>query len=315
MAPRPLLAASLAFVGGVAAGAWLPQEPGAWAWAAGALLVAWGAALAAGRLRAGRAVGLATFAVLGVLRCQADLAPLYAGLEQVSEAEAVACGRLARPAQIRDGETLLVLEGARVRRDGRTAALALPLQVAVAGACDGYAVGDLVVARGGLRSVRGDRNLGWFPGPVGAAAGRCAARLSVGSPAWVRRTGHDPGRGPEAAVLRWRDRAHRSWLARPGAAAAILDALTTGERAGIPRDVQEAFTRAGLAHVLAISGMNVGFLAALVFLALRRALALCAPLALRFPAQPLAAGLTLPALWFFLLFSGGQIPVGRAVLS
>jgi competence protein ComEC len=72
--------------------------------------------------------------------------------------------------------------------------------------------------------------------------------------------------------------------------------------------------RSGLTH-LAISGMNVGFLAALVFFALRRLLALSESLALRCPVQPVAAALTLPALWFFMLFSGSQIPVARAVVS
>jgi competence protein ComEC len=116
-------------------------------------------------------------------------------------------------------------------------------------------------------------------------------------------------------VLRWRAAADAFWKARPGAAGEILNSLTTGERAGIPADIQKAFLRSGLTHLLAISGMNVGFLAALVFVVLRRVLALWQALALRFPVQPVAAALTLPALWFFMLFSGSQIPVGRAVLS
>ena len=144
---------------------------------------------------------------------------------------------------------------------------------------------------------------------------RYAARLVVASAAWIRREGHDPGRGPGAAVLRWRAAADAFWKSHPGAAGQILNSLTTGERAGIPAEIQESFRRSGLTHLLAISGMNVGFLAALVFLLLRRALALWEPLALRFPVQPVAAALTLPSLWFFMLFSGSQIPVGRAVLS
>ncbi len=51
------------------------------------------------------------------------------------------------------------------------------------------------------------------------------------------------------------------------------------------------------------------------FSLLRRGLSLLESLALRLPIQPVAAVLTLPALWFFMLFSGSQIPVGRAVLS
>ena len=163
--------------------------------------------------------------------------------------------------------------------------------------------------------IRGDRNLGWFPGPVATRGKRYAARLIVASGTWIRREGHDPGHGPAAVVLRWRATADAFWKAQPGAAGQILNSLTTGERAGIPAEIQETFLRSGLTHLLAISGMNVGFLAALVFLLLRRGLSLLEALALRLPIQPVAAVLTLPSLWFFMLFSGSQIPVGRAVLS
>jgi competence protein ComEC len=315
MSRRPLLAATLAFAFGIALGAWLPQHAVGAGVAGAAALLAWGVLHARGRAAAATVAGLAAFAVVGTFRVQADLAPLYAGAEAVAEGEAVACGRVARPAELRDGELLLTLEEARVRRGGATRELRLPLLVAIAGGSGGFSPGDLVVARGKLRALRGDRNLGWFPGPVVASGRRAAGRLAVSSPVWARLAGHEPGRGPAAAVLRWRAAADAYWKARPGAAGAILDALTTGERAAIPPAVQEDFLRAGLTHLLAISGMNVAFLAALVFVALRRALALVSPLALRLPVQPLAAALTLPALWFFMLFSGSQIPVGRAVLS
>jgi competence protein ComEC len=59
----------------------------------------------------------------------------------------------------------------------------------------------------------------------------------------------------------------------------------------------------------------VAFLVAVVFLVLRRGLAVFESLALRCPVQLLAAALTLPALWFFVLFSGSQIPVARAGVS
>ncbi len=312
---RPLVAASVALVAGTALGAWLPQAAGAWGWASLALVAAWAALVAGGAAAAGSRAGLALFMLLGVYRCQSALAPLYAGGDPLEEGDVVVRARVARPAELRDGEVVLHAESVLLRRDGATFRLADPLQVLVAGDGGRYEVGDLIVARGRLRAIRGDRNLGWFPGPVAAAGRRYAARLAVGAPVWVRRTGSDPGTGPGAAVLRWRGAADRFWKLRPGAAAQILNALTTGERAGIPEPVQEQFLRAGLTHLLAISGMNVGFLAAAVFLGWRRLLGLCAPLVLRVPAQPLAALLALPALWFFLLFSGSQLPVERAVIS
>ena len=131
---RPVLAVSLAFIGGVALGAWLPQEPAAWGWAAGgdARVSGW-RCFAAGRLAAGSRIGLAVFVVVGIFRLQGDLAPLYAGDDPLAEGDAVASGRIARPAEIRDGETVLHLEQARLRRDGVTVRLELPLQIVVAG--------------------------------------------------------------------------------------------------------------------------------------------------------------------------------------
>jgi len=306
---------SLAFSGGVALGAWLPQEPAAWGWAAVGTLAVWAALFAAGRLRAGSRVGLAVFIILGVYRIQGDLAPLYSGCEPLAEGDAVASGRIARSAEIRDGEMVLLLDQARLRRNGVTAQLALPLQIIVTSGGEGYSVGDLVTVRGRVRSIRGDRNLGWFPSPITTSGKRSAARLIVASGTWIRREGRDPGRGPGAVVLGWRAAADAYWKTHPGAAGQILNSLTTGERAGIPPEIQETFLRSGLTHLLAISGMNVGFLGALVFLLLRRGLSLLETLALRIPIQPIAAVLTLPSLWFFMLFSGSQIPVGRAVLS
>ena len=315
MSARPVLAVSLAFCGGVALGAWLPQEPSAWGWATVATLAVWAALFAAGRLAAGSRIGLAVFVIVGIFRIQGDLNPLYTGSDPLAEGDAVAGGRIARPAELRDGEMVLHLDQARLRRNGVTVRLGLPLQILVPSGGEGYSVGDLVTVHGKVRLIRGDRNLGWFPGPIATRGRRYAARLIVGSAAWIRREGHDPGSGPGAVVLRWRAAADAFWKTHPGAAGQILNSLTTGERAGIPAEIQEAFLRSGLTHLLAISGMNVGFLAALVFLLLRWGLSLLEALVLRLPVQPVAAVLTLPALWFFMLFSGSQIPVGRAVLS
>ena len=314
MAKRPLLAASLGFVGGTAIGAWLPQEPTAWGCAAAATLALWAVLLALGSASAAGGAGCVAFIVIGIFRCQADLTELYAGTPRLEEGEAVVAGRVSRPPEERDGSLRMHLEEVRLRRVGETVRLDGALQVAVAGGAAGYAAGDLVTVRGSVRPLRGDRNLGWFPGPVVQRGRRVLGLLAVSSPAWVRIDGSDRGEGPRAAVLRWRAAADRFWKARSGAAGGILNALTTGERADIPAEVQQDFLRSGLTHLLAISGMNVGFLAALVFLLLRRALALCEEIALRCPAQLPAAALTLPALWFFMLFSGSQIPVGRAVL-
>lgn len=314
MTRRPLLSASLAFVAGVALGAWLPQAWRGWGWATAALLVAWAIAHLRRRSRLGTGLGVAVFILLGILRCQTQLALLFADVDGVPEGEAVFAGRVARPAERRGADLVLVLEDVRARFEADTYRLDEPLQLILEENPETFRIGDRITARGRLSAIRGERNLGWFPRPAVPRGRRFAARAVVRSPFWIGRDGREPGRGLSAAVLRWREAAAGFWQERPGAPAAIQNALTTGERAEIPSDVNQTFFRSGLTHLLAISGMNVGFLAVLVYLILRRLLASWEALALRFPVQPYAALLTVPFLWFFYRFSGSQIPAGRAVL-
>jgi len=311
---RPLAGAALAFAAGLGLGAWLPQRPAVALAAAASVVAAWVVLLGAGRETAGTLAGVAAMAAAGAAWSQADLRSVYrAGA--VPEGDAVLVGRLVEPARPRGDATVLRLGAARLRTGGRTFAAELPVEVFVRGRLAGIRIGELLRVRGRAAEVRADRNLGWFPRPARAVGDRVGLRVFCAGPAWARREGREGGRGPDAAVLRWREAASRFWAGAPPPASAILDALTTGERAAIPEATREAFLRSGLTHILAISGMNVAFLAALVYLGLRRLLACVEPLALRRPVQPLAAVATLPFLWFFCRFSGSQIPVGRAALT
>jgi competence protein ComEC len=57
----------------------------------------------------------------------------------------------------------------------------------------------------------------------------------------------------------------REGLPEPQAALAV--GVVTGDRTSIPEDLQEAFTRSGTTHILAISGQNISMLVGFVFLA------------------------------------------------
>ena len=56
----------------------------------------------------------------------------------------------------------------------------------------------------------------------------------------------------------------------------------------------------GLAHIISVSGLHMVLVAGSVFTACRWLLALCQPLALRFPVKKLAAGVALAAAAFYL---------------
>ncbi|MCE6950164.1 ComEC family competence protein [Cereibacter sphaeroides] len=98
----------------------------------------------------------------------------------------------------------------------------------------------------------------------------------------------------------------------PGEAGAFAAAVLTGDYAGISAATMEDMRRSGLAHILAISGLNMSLIAGFVFAIVRYGLALSPPLALRLPTKKIAAGAAFLATGFYLLMSGGNVATLRA---
>ncbi len=99
-----------------------------------------------------------------------------------------------------------------------------------------------------------------------------------------------------------------------GPAGAVAAALMTGQRGAIPDQVLQDIRDSGLAHLLAISGLHIGLVAGLLFFAARAALALVAPVALRYPIKKWAAGAGLLGAFAYLMLTGATIPTQRAFL-
>ncbi|MGO9453523.1 MAG: DNA internalization-related competence protein ComEC/Rec2 [Candidatus Binataceae bacterium] len=63
----------------------------------------------------------------------------------------------------------------------------------------------------------------------------------------------------------------------PAVEAGEMRALVIGDRSGIDSDLRDAFARSGMAHLLVISGLHLGFVAAVVFVAGRMLMMIVAP--------------------------------------
>ncbi len=100
----------------------------------------------------------------------------------------------------------------------------------------------------------------------------------------------------------------------PGAQGAVAAALMTGKRGAIPQEVMQNMRDAGLAHLLAISGLHIGLLAGLLFFAIRAGFAAIEPLALNYPIKKWAAVAALIGAFGYLLLSGETVPTQRAFL-
>ncbi len=181
------------------------------------------------------------------------------------------------------------------------------------------------VEQGGRR-IRMPRELGLSvggsadPGVLPAPGARCAAAgellpdrrwplaapwIRVKTPALMRSL---PG---GSAVDRLRERGVRALRAAAGVdpgrlrAAGLASALVLGRREGLSAAGVDALRRAGLAHLLAVSGLHVGMVAALAW----GLLVVCGV-----PPAP-RRGVVIAVVLAFALLAGGAAPVRRAALA
>lgn len=99
-----------------------------------------------------------------------------------------------------------------------------------------------------------------------------------------------------------------------GDRAALAQALLTGERRGISEGNLSAIRDAGLAHLLAISGLHIGMVAGLIFVSVRFLLACFPAIALYYPIKKWAAIAALLVAFVYMLLAGATIPTIRAFL-
>ena len=96
--------------------------------------------------------------------------------------------------------------------------------------------------------------------------------------------------------------------------AAILRALLLGDMGGIPKKLKDAYTRAGVNHILSISGFHVGIIAIFVFQIVLLAAKSSEFLLLRINMRRASLFSTVPILIFYLFLSGAAPATIRSVI-
>ena len=97
-----------------------------------------------------------------------------------------------------------------------------------------------------------------------------------------------------------------------GRNAAIARALLVGERDAVGRSDLRNIRDAGLAHILAISGLHLGLFAFGFFVVVRRAFSFFPRLCESLPVKKTAAALALVAAFAYMLLAGATLPTQRA---
>ncbi len=143
-----------------------------------------------------------------------------------------------------------------------------------------------------------------------------AVGFAFGKPLLIARV---HGGDNHADLATWLATVRQSLSARvreilPGDAGALAAALMTGDRGAISPESTQAMRDAGLAHLLAISGLHLGLIAGLVFGGLRALFVLMPFFALRAPIKKIAAVAAAPVAFAYLLLVGSSIPAERAFI-
>jgi ComEC/Rec2-related protein len=99
-----------------------------------------------------------------------------------------------------------------------------------------------------------------------------------------------------------------------GAEGEIAAALVVGVRAGIPDDVNDALRRAGIYHIISISGLHMALVAGTIMGLLRAGFALFPDFSSRNPVKKYAAVLALVGLAGYLFISGAEVAAQRSFL-
>lgn len=102
--------------------------------------------------------------------------------------------------------------------------------------------------------------------------------------------------------------------ALPAERSGVAEALITGERGTIPKDVNDSLQTSGLAHILSISGLHMSLVAGGVFAIMRALLALSATLATSYPIKKWAALAGLLVGFAYMLLAGASVATQRSYI-
>lgn len=173
--------------------------------------------------------------------------------------------------------------------------------------------GDVVRVQGVLRQPPGLRNPGGFDYRAYLARRGICCTMYVGEPSQVVVQGNRRGiLGTSLVSVRRHVRSQIDRYVASAGGRAVLRALLLGDRGQITEDQQVRFSKTGLMHLLAVSGLHV-FLIGMVLYALLRPLLMRLRLRWRV-LEGSRAVLTIGVLGFYMLLTGARPSVVRAVI-
>jgi competence protein ComEC len=223
-------------------------------------------------------------------------------------------GRVVASPERRGDRTVLLLEAESIGPRRRVQGVCGLVRLGVRGRGRRWRYGDRLRLDTVLRAPRNFENPGRFD-----YVGHLARRgVHVTAFAWNEKTiarRHDHAGGVRARLERWRARlVTRIGAAVPAPESAVLQALVVGKEDDVPDDLRQAFTRAGVVHVLSISGLHIALVAGAGFLAARWLLARSERILLAVDVDGAAAVVSLLPVGVYTVLAGAGVATVRSAL-
>ena len=178
-------------------------------------------------------------------------------------------GRVAAAPERRDRRTVLLVEAEALGRGTARRHASGLVRVGVRGRAQGWRYGDRLRVDTILRTPRNFENPGRFDYVAHLARRGVHVTAFVWSDAALERL-PSAGNGVRDRLERWRARLAAAIGAAVAAPAGpVLQALIVGEEGEVDAELRDAFSRAGVIHILSISGLHVGLVAAAGFAVVR----------------------------------------------
>jgi competence protein ComEC len=274
---RPVIPLLIAYGTGLAAGARFPGY-GAWAWILAGLVL--GALIyTSGRRQKAAVTPLVLFSLCGYLAIQAWVAPNFSTCHVSRFADTRhpwrIAGSLVAPPLHQTNRTTFVLKVDTLSAGQKVIPAIGRIRVSVYGDAPLLKNGDAVVFDSPIRAIRNFNNPGAFNYQ------RFMAFKNVWGTAYTRADNlhieHSATNGLQLDDIRNRIAAVIDGIESPrvsSVAKAVLKALIIGDRRALAPEWRTALNRAGIGHLLAISGLHIGIIATVSFWILRRLLSL-----------------------------------------
>ncbi len=307
----PILWLSGGLLGGQIAAPWTTG----WAFAAAALTAALVVVARAPRSHSGRMVALAALAAaVGHQQLDARLNPALPPhhIARFDSDRVVLRGTIEQRPSRRAAGLRFVFEVDGERRGKEWVAHSGQVLLTVGNSRRDWRRGDRLTARIRLRTPRNFGNPGEFDYEhYLARRGIYATGYSHSDEDWQRLERTDAASWADS--VRWHASSTLEQVApphlRPVAAALLL-----GDGASIPQEIRRRYARAGVSHVLAISGLHVGLVVAGAYAGLRWLLARSEHLLLAYHVPKLATAASLPPLLAYTAIAGASAATLRAAV-